>query len=66
MRASHACGDDRHATGHIPKSDEIFLTGTAAEVTPVGEIDDHDLQVGPVTRTLMEDDAATERALSPR
>ena len=46
----------------IGKSDEIFLTGTAAEVTPVGAIDDHNFQVGPVTRTLMADYAATVRA----
>ena len=38
----------------IEKADEIFVTGTAAEVTPVGQIDDHHLQVGPVTRTLMD------------
>ena len=38
----------------IAKSDEIFVTGTAAEVTPVGEIDDSNFQVGPITRTLME------------
>ena len=38
----------------IAKSDEIFITGTAVEVTPVGEIDDHNFQVGPITRTLME------------
>ena len=38
----------------IARSDEIFVTGTAAEVTPVGEIDDLNFQVGPVTRTLME------------
>ena len=39
----------------LAKSDEIFVTGTAAEVTPVGEIDDHRFQVGPITRHLMED-----------
>ncbi len=38
----------------IGKADEIFVTGTAAEVTPVGQIDDLHLQVGPVTRTLMD------------
>lgn len=46
----------------ISRTDEIFLTGTAAEVTPVGEIDDHHFQVGPVTRTLMADYEATVRA----
>ena len=32
--------------------DEIFLTGTAAEVTAVGQIDAQHYQVGPVTRKL--------------
>ena len=36
-------------------ADEVFLTGTAAEVTPVGEIDGHSFRVGPVTRSLMGD-----------
>lgn len=34
---------------------EVFLTGSAAEVTPVGAIDSHTFTVGPVTRVLMED-----------
>ncbi len=44
------------------KTDEVFLTGTAAEVTAVGEIDEHNFQVGPVTRTLMADYDALVRA----
>jgi branched-chain amino acid aminotransferase len=32
--------------------DEIFLTGSAAEVTAVGKIDERHYQVGPVTRKL--------------
>ncbi len=39
----------------LAKSDEIFVTGTAAEVTPVGEIDGRKFTVGPVTRALRED-----------
>lgn len=38
-------------------ADEVFLTGTAAEITPVREVDDRrigDGRVGPVTRTLQE------------
>jgi branched-chain amino acid aminotransferase len=36
-------------------ADEVFLTGTAAEVTPVRSIDDHELgPPGPVTRRLQE------------
>ncbi|MDF1585150.1 branched-chain amino acid aminotransferase [Marinimicrococcus flavescens] len=34
---------------------EIFVTGTAAEVTPVRAIDDVTYPVGPVTRDLMDD-----------
>lgn len=33
---------------------EVFLTGTAAEITAVGKIDDHSYDVGPVTRQLRE------------
>jgi len=35
-------------------ADEVFLTGTAAEVTAVGRIDETDFKVGPVTRQLRE------------
>lgn len=34
---------------------EVFLTGTAAEVTPVGRIDDIKYTPGDITRTLMSD-----------
>ncbi|MEM9469215.1 MAG: branched-chain amino acid aminotransferase [Pseudomonadota bacterium] len=36
----------------LSNAQEVFLTGTAAEVTAVGQIDDHSFQVGPVTRRL--------------
>ncbi len=39
----------------LGQCDEVFLTGTADEVTPVGEIDGHSYAVGPVTQLLMED-----------
>ncbi|MDQ0348332.1 branched-chain amino acid aminotransferase [Ancylobacter vacuolatus] len=35
--------------------DECFITGTAAEVTPVAEIAGQHFQPGPVTKTLLED-----------
>ena len=38
----------------LKQADEIFLTGTAAEVTAVGKIDDTEFRVGPVTRQLRE------------
>jgi len=31
---------------------EVFVTGTAVEVTPVGKIDDRDYPIGPVTKAL--------------
>ncbi len=45
---------------HIPRSelylaDEVFLTGTAAHLTPVGSVDNHNIgngDMGPVTRQL--------------
>ena len=45
----------------LAHADEVFLTGTAAEVTPVGEIDKHNYQVGPITRQLMDDYEAEVR-----
>ena len=39
----------------LAKTDEVFITGTAAEVTPVGELGPHKFAVGPVTRQMMQD-----------
>ena len=44
---------------------EVFVTGTAAEITPVGAIDDYRFTVGKVTRTLMEDFERTVRGKQP-
>ena len=49
----------------LADTSEIFVTGTAAEVTPVSEIDDHKFGVGTITRTLLEDyDALVRGELS--
>lgn len=39
----------------LDEAAEVFLCGTAAEIVPVGAIDERRYQVGPMTRTLMED-----------
>jgi branched-chain amino acid aminotransferase len=39
----------------LAEASEVFLCGTAAEIVPVGAVDDHRYQVGPKTRTLIED-----------
>ncbi len=46
-------------------AEEVFVTGTAIEVTPVNEIDHHEFQVGPITRALIEDYDALVRAPQP-
>ena len=33
-------------------ADEVFMAGTAVEVTPVHSVDDHEIGVGPVTLEL--------------
>ena len=48
----------------LGKADEVFIVGTAAEVTPVGEIGPHNFQVGPLARQLVADYAATVRGKS--
>jgi branched-chain amino acid aminotransferase len=47
-------------------ADEVFMTGTAAEVTPVRSIDDHELGVGPVTLELQRQYLDTVRGRSER
>ena len=44
-------------------ADEIFLTGTAAEITPVGKIDNTTFTVGPVTKHMQ--DAYSKLVNSP-
>jgi branched-chain amino acid aminotransferase len=39
----------------LDEAAEVFLCGTAAEIVPVGAIDDRRYQVGPMTRTLIDD-----------
>lgn len=46
----------------LVKVQEVFLTGTAAEITPVGEIAGQKFTVGPVTKQLMDDYRAATHA----
>jgi branched-chain amino acid aminotransferase len=47
---------ERHIPGEeLGTFSEVFLTGTAAEVTPVGEIGEHHFTPGNITFALMDD-----------
>ena len=46
----------------LARVQEVFLTGTAAEITPVSEIDGHRFVVGDVTKKLMAAYSAATRA----
>jgi branched-chain amino acid aminotransferase len=39
----------------LATADEIFVTGSAAEVTAIGQIAEHHYKVGPITRQLRDD-----------
>ena len=45
--------------------EQCFLTGTAAEVTPVSEIGPYRFTVGEITKTLMDDYMAAVRPAVP-
>ncbi len=45
----------------LADANEVFLCGTAAEIVPVGAIDERRYQVGPMTRTLIDDYAKLVR-----
>ncbi|MCZ6603934.1 MAG: branched-chain amino acid aminotransferase [Alphaproteobacteria bacterium] len=49
----------------LDRTSEIFITGTAAEVTPIAEIGQHSFRVGEITRNLMEDYDALVRSPKP-
>ncbi len=46
----------------IGRANEVFITGTAVEVTPVSGIDRHEFPVGPITKALQADYAQIVRA----
>jgi branched-chain amino acid aminotransferase len=49
------------APEELAEASEVFLCGSAAEIVPVGAIDHHRFQVGPMTRTMMTDYARLVR-----
>jgi branched-chain amino acid aminotransferase len=47
-------------------ADEVFMTGTAAEVTPLRSVDDHEIGVGPITLAIQKAYLDTVRGKSER
>jgi len=47
-------------------ADEVFMCGTAAEVTPLRAVDDHELGVGPITREVQQAYLDTVRGANDR
>jgi branched-chain amino acid aminotransferase len=47
-------------------ADEVFMCGTAAEVTPVRSIDDHEIGVGPITMAIQKAYLDTVKGVSER
>ena len=61
--------EDRFTRDELYIADEVFVTGTAAEVTPVREIDDRRVgpgKPGPVTRDLQADFVRITRGKEPQ
>jgi branched-chain amino acid aminotransferase len=46
-------------------ADEVFFTGTAAEVTPIRSVDDHVIGPGPITHRIQQEFFAVTHGRSP-
>jgi len=56
IRARGTAVVERHIMPEeVHKADEVFLTGTAAEITPVEHIDGKDYGLGPITQRVIAD-----------
>jgi len=63
------CREERFSRDEVYIADEAFLTGTAAEITPIRELDDRRIgsgRPGPVTRELQSAYAKAVRGEEPR
>ena len=55
------------ARAELYQADEVFVTGTAAEVCPIREVDDHLIgEPGPITKRLQERFFAATLGRDPR
>lgn len=64
-----ALTEDRFTRDEVYIADEVFVTGTAAEVTPIREVDDRRIgpgKPGPLTRALQADFVRITRGQDPK
>ncbi len=61
-RAGYTVEETRITLDELMAADEVFLCGTAAEITPVGKINDQSFTVGAVTKRIFADYEALVRA----
>jgi branched-chain amino acid aminotransferase len=56
IRIARGMGYEVHETDVVRSSlyhaDEVFFTGTAAEITPIRSVDDHEIGPGPITKKI--------------
>ena len=55
LEAEYPPFESRNAAGELEGFQQCFLTGTAAEVTPVGQIGDYTFEVGALTQQIASD-----------
>ena len=47
--------EGKYELSFLKNCEEVFLTGTAVEITPVISIDEHKFKVGKLTKKLIEE-----------
>jgi branched-chain amino acid aminotransferase len=62
----HTVKEEQIIRSDLYLADEIFMTGTAAEVTPVRSVDDVEVGVGPITLEIQKNYLDTVRGRSER
>jgi len=62
----YVVGEQNIIRSDLYLADEVFMCGTAAEVTPLRSIDDHEIGVGPITLKIQEAYLDTVRGRTER
>jgi branched-chain amino acid aminotransferase len=62
----HVVSEQNIIRSDLYLADEVFMCGTAAEVTPLRSVDDHELGVGPITLKIQEAYLDTVRGRTER